>query len=40
MYCVSMCECMTKHTEFAGRLHIGVWSRRDSFRDREIGGPM
>jgi hypothetical protein len=40
VYCVSMCECMTNHTEVAGRLHIGVLSRRDSFRDREIGGPM
>ena len=38
MFCVSMCECITNHTEVAGRLYIGVLSPRDSFRDREIGG--
>ena len=29
VYCVSMCECIMNHTEVAGRLHIGVLSRRD-----------
>jgi hypothetical protein len=38
VFCVSMCECITNHTEVAGRLYIGVLSHRDSFRDREIGG--